>query len=192
MSAVSQILSAAEDGDLHAARELLPLVYDELKRLAEARLAKEPSAVVSSATSLVHDVFLRLKGPNDEASFANHRHFFSAAAEAMRRILIDRARKRKAAKHGGGRRRLDLDACDLGEPLAEGRDDELLALDEALFDLAKHDEKAAELVKLRFFTGLSVQQSGEMLGISRATADRYWTFARTWLFHELSKGDVAE
>lgn len=192
MTQLTRLLKSIDDGDQSAAEELLPLVYEELRKLAESRLANEPPAVISSATSLVHDVYVRLVDPNDDASFANRRHFFSAAAEAMRRILIERARQRKTVKHGGGRKRLDLDACDLSDPLSGGRDEEILALDEAMRALAAHDKKAAELVKLRFFGGLKHQEAAEILGLTRRQADGLWTIARTWLFQRLSENDPGE
>lgn len=189
MTQLTRLMRSLDAGDQAAAEELLPLVYEELRKLAEARLASEPAAVMSSATSLVHDVYLRLLGPEDKASFANRRHFFSSAAEAMRRILIDRARQRQTAKHGGGRKQFDLDACNLSDPLMEGRDDEIVALDEAMADLAEHDMQSAELVKLRFFGGLTHQEAAQVLGITRRQADGLWTVARTWLFQRLSDGD---
>ncbi len=186
MEPITRLIQRIEEGDEHAAKALLPMVYDELRRLAEQRLAHEPAAAMTSATSLVHDAYLRLLGPADETAFANRAHFFSAAAEAMRRILIERARKRQAIKHGGGRRRLDLDTLDPHAPLTDDRDDELLAIDEALDELANHDERAAELVKLRFFGGLKHQEAADVLGLSRRQADGLWVVARTWLFQWLT------
>lgn len=191
MSEVTRLLAEISDGDEASVADLLPLVYDELRRLAAARLAQEPLQLVASsgATSLVHEAYLRLVGPNDEVAFANRRHFFSAAAEAMRRILIDRARKRKAVKHGGGKKQLNLEMLELSAPFAEGRDDELVALDEALQELRGHDEQAAELVKLRFFGGLQHQEAAEVLGLTRRQADGVWALARTWLFRRMSAED---
>lgn len=188
MTQLARLFESLDAGNESAAEELLPLVYDELRKLAKHRLAHEPPGVMMSPTSLVHDVFLRLVGPNEDVSFANRRHFFSAAAEAMRRILIDRARKRNAAKHGGGRRSLNLEAFDPSDPLMEGRDDEILALDEALAELATHDAQAAELVKLRFFVGLKHQEAARVMSLTRRQADGLWVVARTWLFQQL-QGD---
>lgn len=182
MSDVTRILEAICDGDSDAVERLLPLVYDELRRLAAAKLAHEAPGQTLQATALVHEVYLRLVG-GVEPRWETRGHFFTAAAEAMRRILIDRARSRKRQKRGGGAKRLALDELDLASPPP---DDELLALDEALSKLAVEEPVKAELVKLRFFAGLSVEQAAAALGISRATADRYWSFARAWLFHELA------
>ena len=189
MNELTRLLESIDAGDPAAVDELLPLVYEELRRLAESRLSKEPPAVISTATSLVHDAYLRLVKPEDQSSFANRRHFFSAASEAMRRILIERARQRKTVKHGGDRKRLDLDACDLGDPLTENRDDEVLALDEALDELSQHDPNAAELVKLRFFGGLKHQEAAQLMGMSRRQADGLWTIARTWLYRHLRESE---
>ena len=183
---ITRLFQSLDDGNQAALEELLPLVYAELRKLAELRLAREPAVARSSPTSLVHDVYLRLLGPDDKLSFANRRHFFSAAAESMRRILIDRARSRNALKHGGNRKQLRLDFLELCEPWVDGRDAELLALDEALTALAQHDPHAAELVKLRFYAGLKHQEAAELLGMSRRQADGLWTIARTWLFRKLT------
>jgi RNA polymerase sigma factor (TIGR02999 family) len=184
MADVTRFLSAIERGDARAADDLLPIVYEELRRLAASRLAREPSGQTLQATALVHEAYLRLVGPGGP-EFDGRGHFFAAAAESMRRILVERARRRGRAKHGGGRRRFELDEADLvGEP----RSQELLALDEALDGLAREDRIKADLVKLRYFAGLTVEQAAEVLGISRATADRYWTYARAWLYHEI-RGD---
>jgi RNA polymerase sigma factor (TIGR02999 family) len=184
MTDVTQILSAIERGDARAAEDLLPIVYEELRRLAASKLAREPSGQTLQATALVHEAYLRLVGP-DGPRFDGRGHFFGAAAESMRRILVERARRRGRAKHGGGRKQFELDEADLvGEP----RSAELLALDEALDGLAREDAVKADLVKLRYFAGLTVEQAAEVLGISRATADRYWNYARAWLYHEISGG----
>jgi RNA polymerase sigma factor (TIGR02999 family) len=193
-SDVSRILSAIEQGDAHAAGELLPLVYDELRRLAAQRLAQEKPGQTLEATALVHEAYLRLvvgSRAKDEpetletSSRWNSRgHFFAAAAEAMRRILVEQARRKQADKHGGGRLRVDL-PDDLADP--EARSDDLVALDEALSRLEHHDADAARLVKLRYFAGLSHQEAAEALGISRGGADRLWALARAWLFRQLSK-----
>jgi RNA polymerase sigma factor (TIGR02999 family) len=183
MSDVTRILAAMDQGDRQAAGQLLPLVYDELRRLAAARLAHEAPGQSLQATALVHEAYLRLVGSNPEAPFDGRNHFFAAAAEAMRRILIDRARSRKRLKRGGGRRRvrLDLDAV-----LVEPPGDDLLALDEALTALAREDPGAAKLVKLHVFAGLTLAQAAEVLGIGRRTADRDWAYARAWLCDALA------
>ena len=179
---VTRILEALGRSDAGAAEELLPLVYDELRRLAAANLAHEAPGQTLQATALVHEAYLRLVG-GVEPRFETRGHFFTAAAEAMRRILIDRARSKGRQKRGGNARRLELNELDLAAPPP---DDDLLALDEALTKLEQEDRVKAELVKLRFFAGLSVEQAAAALGISRATADRYWSFARAWLFHEIA------
>src|SRR5262249_6506707 len=182
---------AIEQGDPQAAAQLLPLVYDELRQLAARKLAQERPGQTLQATALVHEAYLRLLAGTEEESAAgrhwcSRRHFFAAAAEAMRRILLDRARDKRRLKRGGGWRRLRLDQIDL--PSAESPDD-FLALDEALAKLAQEDPLCAELVKLRFFAGLTLEQAAETLGIPRRTADRYWAFARSWPYDELRKGD---
>jgi RNA polymerase sigma factor (TIGR02999 family) len=183
MSEVTRILSAIEQGDPHAAGQLLPLVYDELRRLAAQKLAQEKPGQTLQATALVHEAYLRLV-EGDKAPHWNSRgHFFAAAAEAMRRILVENARRKRGLKHGGGCQRVNLEeavSCP-PEPV-----EELLALSEALDRLAQEDPKKAELVKLRYFTGLSVQEAAEVLGISRATADRYWAYAKVWLYCAIS------
>src|SRR5262249_33006603 len=178
MSEVTLILSAIEQGDPHAAAQLLPLVYDELRRLASARLADEPSGNTLQPTALVHEAYLRLVGsPNGE--HWNHRgHFFAACAEAMRRILVENARRKKRHKHGGQRRRIDREAAEalVGEP-----SEDLPALDEALTRLAAQEPVKAEVVKLRFFAGLTMPEIAHALDLSLATIERYWTYARFWL-----------
>jgi RNA polymerase sigma factor (TIGR02999 family) len=184
MTDVTRILSAIEQGDPTAAEQLLPLVYDELRKLAAAKLAQEKPGQTLEATALVHEAYLRLVG-GEQAPYWNSRgHFFAAAAEAMRRILVEQARRKQADKHGGGRMRLDLPA-DLAAP--ESRADDLVALDETLGRLERHDAEAARLVKLRYFAGLSHQEAAQALGLSRGAADRRWALARAWLFRELSK-----
>jgi len=186
---VTQVLQQAGLGDPSAAEQLLPLVYDELRKLAAARLASEKPGQTLQATALVHEAYMRLVGSKDsEQSWDNRGHFFAAAAEAMRRILVDHARRKEAAKRGGGRHQFDLDRLSLclGE---ETPTLELLALDEALCKLAQSEPRHAELVKLRFFAGLTLPEVAHTLGISLATAERYWTYARTWLYCELS-GDA--
>jgi len=185
-SDVTQILSAIDKGDPGASEALLPLVYEELRKLAAQRMAQEAVGQTLSATALVHEAYLRLVGPNENlvGSWDSKGHFFAAAAEAMRRILIDRARAKGAQKRGGNFRRLRLDQ----DPLAS--DDvsaELLDLDGALAKLAAEDPAKAELVKLRFFAGLTLEEAAGILGISPATADRHWAYARAWLYDELSR-----
>jgi RNA polymerase sigma factor (TIGR02999 family) len=183
MNEVTRILSVIEQGDPAAAELLLPLVYDELRRLAAEKMAREAPGETLQATALVHEAYLRLVD-NEQAQHWNSRgHFFAAAAEAMRRILIDNARRKQRVRHGGGHKRLDLDEAHL---LAAAPSDDLLALDEALTRLAARDPVRAELVKLRFFAGLTMPEAAQALGISLATAERYWTFARTWLYAELT------
>jgi RNA polymerase sigma factor (TIGR02999 family) len=186
MSDVTRILSAIEQGDQAAAGQLLPLVYDELRLLAAQKLTQEQPGHTLQATALVHEAYLRLVGTEDVARWDSRRHFFAAIAEAMRRILIDRARDKGRLKRGGNWRRLKLDDIDLS--VADPPDD-LPALDEALQKLAKEDPLCAELVSLRYFAGLTLEEAATTLGIARRTADRYWAFARSWLFDELSKGD---
>src|SRR5262249_40733103 len=186
MSEVTHIPSAIEEGDPHAAEQLLPLVYDELRKLAAQKLAQEKPGQTLQATALVHEAYLRLvsgqPGAQAMANWNSRGHFFAAAAEAMRRILVEQARKQTRLKRGGDRQRLDLDALQLSVPEVG---DELLALDEALTDFAhKHPDKAA-LVKLRFFAGLTVDEAAQSVGISPSTADRHWTFARAWLYRRI-------
>ena len=184
MSDVTRILSAVEQGDTHAASQLLPLVYKELRRLAAQRMAQEAPGQTLQPTALVHEAYLRLVGGENAERWDSRGHFFAAAAEAMRRILVDRARSKAAGKRGGHGKRLDLDQLALAavEPSAD-----LLALDEALTELERHDAPAAQLVKLRFFAGLSHQDAAETLGVSRRAADRLWSLARAWLFQQLDK-----
>jgi RNA polymerase sigma factor (TIGR02999 family) len=183
MNDVTRILSEIDEGDGRAAERLLPLVYDELRKLAAHRLAREKPGQTLEATELVHDAYLRLVGTEDPG-WNSRGHFFAAAAEAMRRILVENARRKKAEKHGGALLRLDLDGVDA---IPAPPRDNLLAIDEALSKFATEDPIKAELVKLRFFGGLSVEDAGRVLGISRATADRYWAYARTWLYSELNE-----
>ena len=186
MSDVTAILSAIEQGDPHAAGQLLPLVYDELRRLAAQRLAQEKPGPTLEATGLVHEAYIRLVGPDQGKRWDNRGHFFAAAAEAMRRILVENARRKKALRRGGGRHRQDLQPA---EPEAPRLSDDILALDEALERLAAKDYAKAELVKLRYFAGLTMEQTAELLGISVATAHRWWNYARAWLHQELSLGE---
>jgi RNA polymerase sigma factor (TIGR02999 family) len=189
MSEVTRILSAIEQGDPCAAEQLLPLVYDELRRLAAQRLAGEGPGHTLQPTALVHEAYLKLVGPDPRQPWNGRVHFFAAAAEAMRRILIDHARRKHRARRGGGMKRIELDDLDDIELGGGGGDaDELLALDEALAQLAAADPRRAELVRLRYFAGLTLEQAAELLGISRATADRHWAFARAWLYDTMTRG----
>jgi RNA polymerase sigma factor (TIGR02999 family) len=181
MSEVTHLLGAAAAGDRLAAAELLPLVYDELRKLAAARMAGEAPNHTLNPTALVHEAYLRLIG---NQHFDGRGHFFAAAAEAMRRVLVDHARDRNRLKRGGGRRRVDLNR--LTDP-AVATDDDLLELDDALTQLAKDYPAAAELVKLRFFAGMTLTEAASALGLSDRTADRYWVFARTWLADALTR-----
>jgi RNA polymerase sigma factor (TIGR02999 family) len=183
MTEASRILKAAEQGDPQAARQLLPLVYDELRRLAAQRLALEQPGLTLDATSLVHEAYLRLIGGDPDKPWDGRGHFFAAAAEAMRRILIEKARRKHRTRHGGDRKRLQLDDAQLADEVA---DDRLLAVDEALDRLAQEDEKVAEVVKLRYFVGLTIEETANVLAISVRTANRHWAFARAWLYQELS------
>ena len=184
MNEVTRVLSAIEGGDPHAAEQLLPLVYEELRKLAAQKLAHEKPGQTLQATALVHEAYLRLMDADPAPHWNSRGHFFAAAAEAMRRILVDQARRKQTDKHGGGRRRVELPE-DLAAP--EASSDDLVALDEALSQLERHDADAARLVKLRYFAGLSHQEAALALGISRGAADRLWTLARAWLFRRLSK-----
>ena len=188
MSDVTRILAAIEHGDVRAVDELFPLVYQELRQLAAQRFSKELPGQTLQATALVHEAYLRLVD-SENRNWSGRGHFFSAAAEAMRRILIENARRKKSLKHGGGRKRINFDEAILTNDNDTPADD-LIALDEALEKLAKEDPVKAELVKLRYFAGLTVEQAAEILEISRATAVRYWTYARACLFHEIKKGDI--
>lgn len=182
MDGITQVLNAIEEGDPSAAKLLLPLVYDELRQLAAQKLAEEKPGQTLQATALVHEAYLRLVDTEKVQRWDSRRHFFAAAAEAMRRILIESARRKRTEKHGGLRQRVSLDDVDsAGEPPST----DLLALDEALTKLAQEDPVKAQLVSLRYFAGLSVQEAADALDISRATADRWWAYARTWLFCEL-------
>jgi RNA polymerase sigma factor (TIGR02999 family) len=180
MSDLTHILNAVAAGEPRAAEQLLPLLYDELRKLAAAQMAREQPGHSLNATALVHEAYLRLVG---EQRFENRRHFFAAAAEAMRRILVENARRKSRRKHGGEMRRVDVDLVDL--PASVG-DDQLLALDEALTKLKAEDEFKAQLIQLRFFAGLDNEQAAEVLGVSPATAKRHWRFARAWLRREIS------
>jgi RNA polymerase sigma factor (TIGR02999 family) len=187
MSDVTRILSAIERGDVRAVDELFPLVYQELRQLAAARLSKESPGQTLQTTALVHEAYLRLVG-TEEQSWGSRGHFFAAAAEAMRRILIDNARRKKSLKRGGGHQRIDLDeAATAGDDQMSS--DDLIALDEALEKLSAKDKVSANLIKLRFFAGLTMEQAANTLGIPRRTADRNWAYARAWLYKEINKED---
>lgn len=187
MSDVTRILSQIESGDPSAAEQLLPLVYDELRKLAAAKLAFEKPGQTLQATALVHDAYLRLVDVDKAQHWDSRGHFFAAAAEAMRRILVDKARRKRRPKHGGGRKRVDLNsACAITEDPGE----DLLALDEVLTKFAALDPLKAELVKLRFFAGMTIPDAADVLRISHATAERYWTYARVWLYCELGGDDA--
>jgi RNA polymerase sigma factor (TIGR02999 family) len=182
MSEVTRILSAIEAGDPHAAGQLLPLVYDELRKLAAQKLAQEEPGQTLQATALVHEAYLRLVDVEKGQHWNSRGHFFAAAAEAMRRILVEQARRKSRQKHGGGRRRVALDGLELAVELAV---EDLLPLDEALTAFAARDAQAAQLVQLHCFAGLSIEQAAEVLGLSPRTAYRDWAFARAWLYRVL-------
>ena len=188
MNDVTRILSAIDQGDPRATEQLLPLVYEELRRLAAQRLAREKPGQTLQSTALVHEAYVRLVGPADAQRWDTRGHFFAAAAEAMRRILIDNARRKRALRHGGGQQRVDLQQVDL--PSAGDQDDQLLAVSDALDKLAVQNRPEAELVKLRYFVGMTLEEAAEVLGISARTADNYWAHARAWLFHELKPKSV--
>jgi len=179
MADVTQILNAIEQGDPHAAEQLLPLVYDELRKLAAQKLAQEKPGQTLQATALVHEAYLRLVNVEQVQQWNSRGHFFAAAAEAMRRILVDNARRKQRPKHGGDRQRVELDeACSLADDGAE----EVLLVNDALDKLAQESPDKAAFVKLRFFAGLSAQEAAKALGISRATADRYWAYAKVFIY----------
>jgi RNA polymerase sigma factor (TIGR02999 family) len=198
MSEITRILSAIEQGDPHAAEQLLPLVYDELRKLATQKMAQEKPGQTLDATALVHEAYIRLAAaplespPLQGGATAGMRwnsrgHFFAAAAEAMRRILVENARRKQRIRHGGGRKRIDLEGVGAaGEP----GDDRLVALDDALGRLAEEDAAAAEVVKLRYFAGLTIRETSEALGISIRTANRHWAYAKAWLYRELSEAGI--
>jgi RNA polymerase sigma factor (TIGR02999 family) len=186
MGAITQVLDAIDQGDPQAAEQLLPLVYDELRRLAAQKLASEKPGQTLQATALVHEAYVRLVGSDSNQTWGGRSHFFAAAAEAMRRILIDRARHKNSRKAGGGRRRVDLNEIELSldEP-----DLELLALDDALRQLERKDPRKAEVVKLRFFAGLTTAQAAVALGVSTSTAENDWAYARSWLRLRMGEPD---
>jgi RNA polymerase sigma factor (TIGR02999 family) len=183
MKDLTHILAAAGQGDSTAAAQLLPLVYDELRRLAAAQMAREKPGQTLDATALVHEAYLRLVG---DQQFENRRHFFAAAAEAMRHILVDNARRKHSRKRGGDRQRLELND---EQPVAAERGESLLALDEALGRLEARDPDKARLVKLRYFAGLTIEQAAEALAVSVTTANRWWAYARAWLHEEIRRGE---
>jgi RNA polymerase sigma factor (TIGR02999 family) len=182
---VTAILSAIEGGDPHAAELLLPLVYDELRKLAASKLAREKPGQTLQPTALVHEAYLRLVGTGPGGHWGDRAHFFRAAAEAMRHILVDQARRKHSQKRGGPRKRVDLERV---AAAPSDQPEDVLAIHEALQLLAEHDPVKAELVQLRYFAGLSLEETADLLGISRATADRYWRYARTWLYCVLTRG----
>ena len=181
MSDATLLLNAVEQGDPRAAEQLLALVYDELRRLAASKMAREAPGQTLQATELVHEAWMRLVG-TENPKFANRAHFFSAAAEAMRRILIDRARRKLTQRHGGGLERTDLEGQDLPAPAS---DQQILAVHEVLDKLAKEYPVQAQVVKLRYFVGMTNEETAKALGISLTTTKAYWTFARTWILHEI-------
>jgi len=184
MSDVTRILNAIEQGDVKAADELLPLVYEELRHLATRKMSRESPGQTLQATALVHEAYIRLVGAEAQ-NWKGRTHFFTAAAEAMRRILIENARRKQRLKRGGDQKKVNLEDA---EPAVAEPAEDIVALNEALEKLALEDPTKANLVKLRYFAGLTVQQAAEILGISQATAERYWSYARVWLFYEIKKG----
>ena len=189
MNDVTRILSAIEQGDPHAAEQLLPLVYDELRQLAAQKLAQEKPGHTLQATALVHEAYLRLVDVKEAQHWNSRGHFFAAAAESMRRILVEQARRKRRTKHGGDRRRVGLEEA---LSIAEAPSDDLVALDEALNRFEAIDPMAAQVVKLRYFAGLSMPQVAKTLGLSLRTAERNWTYAKTWLHRALAQPDAPE
>ena len=183
MTDVTRILTAIEQGDAKAADKLLPLVYEELRRLAARKMSQESPGQTLQPTALVHEAYIRLVG-SEAQNWNSRTHFFAAAAEAMRRILIENARRKQRLKRGGGQQEVDLDDAELA---IKAPSEDLIALDEALAKLAAENPIKADLVKLRYFAGMTIEQAAEILGISRATADRYWSYARAWLYDEINK-----
>ncbi len=184
MSDVTRILAAIEQGDARAADELLPLVYEELRRLAAQKMSQEPPGQTLQATALVHEAYIRLVGA-EAPNWSGRTHFFAAAAEAMRRILIENARRKQRLKHGGGQQKIDLNDIELA---IKAPSDDLIALDEALTRLAKRDKVKADLVKLRYFAGLTLEQAAGLLNLPERTAKRYWAHARAWLYRQVNDG----
>lgn len=189
MQETTRLLSAVEQGDSQAAEQLLPLIYDELHRLAAELMARERPGQALQATALVNEAYLRLVEPMQTQQWHGRAHFFAAAAEAMRRILVEHARRRRAGKYGGGWHRIPLDYVRVADHQCDvDRADDILAIDEALERFAAEDPLKAELVKLRYFAGLSVKEAAGVLGISQITAERYWSYARVWLYAALTQG----
>jgi RNA polymerase sigma factor (TIGR02999 family) len=189
MSEVTRVLASIEQGEPHAAEQLLPLVYNELRKLAAQKLAQEKPGQTLQATALVHEAYVRLVGTSPESAagvWEGRAHFFAAAAEAMRRILVEKARRKRRPKHGGGLPRVDIELANIVSPMP---DEDLLALDEAMTRLAAEDPVRARLVQLRFYAGLSNEEAAKVLGISGVTAKRYWRYARAWLHREVGKGE---
>ena len=184
---LTQLLIAWGQGDARALEQLTPLVYAELRKLAHRYMNRERAGHTLQTTAVIHEAFLRLIG-NPQGGWQNRAHFYAIAAQMMRRILVDRARRKARLRHGGGRKRVEL--TDARVATEDGRADDLIELDEALSKLAEEDRVKAELVKLRYFAGLRIEEAAAVLGISRATADRYWAYARAWLYHEISKGST--
>jgi RNA polymerase sigma factor (TIGR02999 family) len=189
MSEVTQLLGAIDTGDPEAADQLLPLVYNQLRRLAAVRLAREKPGQTLQATALVHEAWIRLAGKEEPRAWKSHGHFFAAAAEAMRRILVERARRKKRVRHGGSLQRVDLASVTLA---TADPDDTVLAINEALDKLAATSPQKAEIVKLRYFTGLEHAEIAEVLGVSEPTVRRHWAYARSWLYAELKKNPDAD
>jgi len=185
MSEVTRILTAIEQGDARAADELLPLVYDELRHLAAQKMSHERPGQTLDATALVHEAYIRLVGAEAQ-NWSGRTHFFAATAEAMRRILIENARRKQRYKHGADRQRVNLGDSEIA---IEDPSTDLIALDEALSKLAEEDRTVADLVKMRYYAGLSIEQAAAVLGVSRRTADRYWAYARAWLYQEITKAE---
>ena len=183
MSEFTRILNAAQVGDAKAQDDLLPLVYNELRQLAARKMAHESGTQTLQPTALGHEAWLRLGG-DEQPTWENRTHFFCAAAEAMRRILIDRARSKQARRHGGGQQRLDVDEVEIAAPMQE---DELLAVNEALDRFSQHAPQKAEFVKLRYFAGMGLKEAGQVLGISEPTAVRWWTYSKTWLYQAIQQ-----
>ena|SRR5664280_378504 len=187
MSEVTLILNALQQGDPKAADQLLPVVYSELRKLAAHKMSSETPGQTLQPTALVHEAWLRLVGEDSQAQFQSRAHFFGAAAEAMRRILIERARRKQALRHGGGQQRIDMDEIDISAP---GNDEQLLAVNDALERLCAIDAQKAELVKLRYFVGMTLDEAALVLGISKATAKRWWAYSRAWLFGEIKSQGI--
>lgn len=185
MNDITRILVAIRDGDGQASEQLLPMIYQELRKLAASKLAQEPAGQTLEATALVHEAYIRLVDSEEKQKWNHRGHFFAAAAEAMRRILVEKARRKQTVKHGGEAQRVEMDDERL---VCSVPSEQIVALDEALEEFGQEEPEKAHLVKLRFFAGLSIEEAAEVLGISRATAARHWTYARAWLFDAISDG----